>query len=119
MKKFFVSALTLILFFVTGCGESAENFSVAEDKKIPAVEEEIGMKIKICIGDKIFDATLEDNETAREFVKNLPQLKIIHSQSLELAELSSPSKIDLYLHLFRPTVPTKLLKSQKLSNFRC
>ena len=72
MKKFFVSALTLILFFVTGCGESAENFSVAEDKKIPAVEEEVGMKIKILIGDKIFDATLEDNETTREFVKNLP-----------------------------------------------
>jgi len=71
MKKIFVSALTLILFLVTGCGESAENFSAAEDKNI-SVQEEIGMKIKILIGDKIFDATLEDNETTREFVKNLP-----------------------------------------------
>ena len=70
MKKFLIICLLGIL--MTGCGESAENFSAAEDKKIPAVEEELGMKIKILIGDKIFDATLEDNETTREFVKNLP-----------------------------------------------
>ena len=70
MKKFLIICLLGIL--LTGCGESAENFSAAEDKKIPAVEEEVGMKIKILIGDKIFDATLEDNETTREFVKNLP-----------------------------------------------
>ena len=71
MKKFFVSALTLILFFVAGCGESAEKNSVTEEKNI-SVQEEIGMKIKICIGEKVFDATLEDNETTRELVKNLP-----------------------------------------------
>ena len=70
IKKFLIIFLAGIL--LTGCGESAENFSVTEDKKIPAVEEELGMKIKILIGDKIFDATLEDNETTREFVKNLP-----------------------------------------------
>ena len=70
MKKFLI--ICLLGMFMTGCGESAENFSASEDKKIPAVEEEVGMKIKILIGDKIFDATLEDNETAREFVKNLP-----------------------------------------------
>ena len=70
MKKFLI--ICLLGMLMTGCGESAENFSAAEDKKIPAVEEELGMKIKILIGDKIFDATLEDNETTREFVKNLP-----------------------------------------------
>ena len=70
MKKFFVSALTLILFLVTGCGE-AEKISVTEEKNI-SVQEEVGMKIKICIGEKIFDATLEDNETTRELVKNFP-----------------------------------------------
>ena len=70
MKKFLI--ICLLGMLMTGCGESAENFSASEDKKIPAVEEEVGMKIKICIGDKIFDATLEDNETTREFAKNLP-----------------------------------------------
>lgn len=70
MKKFLI--ICLLGMLMTGCGESAENFSAAEDKNISAVEEEIGMKIKILIGDKIFDATLEDNETTREFVKNLP-----------------------------------------------
>ena len=70
IKKFLIIFLAGIL--LTGCGESAENFSAVEDKKNPAVEEEIGMKIKILIGDKIFDATLEDNATTREFVKNLP-----------------------------------------------
>ena len=70
MKKFLI--ICLLGMLMTGCGESAENFSASEDKKIPAVEEEVGMKIKILIGDKIFDATLEDNATTREFAKNLP-----------------------------------------------
>ena len=70
IKKFLIIFLAGIL--LTGCGESSEKISASEDKKIPAVEEEIGMKIKILIGDKIFDATLEDNAAAREFVKNLP-----------------------------------------------
>ena len=70
MKKFLI--ICLLGMLMTGCGESAENFSAAEDKKIPAVEEELGMKIKILIGDKIFDATLEDNATTREFIKKLP-----------------------------------------------
>ena len=70
MKKFLI--ICLLGMLMTGCGESAENFSASEDKNISAVEEEVGMKIKILIGDKIFDATLEDNETTREFVKNLP-----------------------------------------------
>ena len=71
MKKFFVSALTLILFLVTGCGGSAEQISVTKEKNI-SVQEAVGMKIKICIGEKIFDATLEDNESTRELVKNFP-----------------------------------------------
>ena len=70
MKKFLI--ICLLGMLMTACGESAENFSASEDKNISAVEEEVGMKIKICIGDKIFDATLEDNAAAREFVKNLP-----------------------------------------------
>ena len=34
MKKFLI--ICLLGMFMTGCGESAENFSASEDKKIPA-----------------------------------------------------------------------------------
>ncbi len=68
MKKFFV-IMFLILIFATGCGEpQAKGF---EEKNI-SVQEEVGMKIKIQIGEKIFDATLEDNSATRELVKNFP-----------------------------------------------
>ena len=67
MKKFLM--ILMLSIFMTGCGE-AENFSEVE-KNIP-VEEVNEMKIKIQIGEKIFDATLEDNPSTRELVKNFP-----------------------------------------------
>ena len=68
MKKFFTAILSLTLIFATGCTES-----VAE-KNLQTVqqEEEVSMKIKIHIGEKVFDATLEDNPSMREIVKNFP-----------------------------------------------
>ena len=68
MKKFFTAILSLTLIFATGCTES-----VAE-KNLQTVqqEEEVSMKIKIYIGEKVFDATLEDNPSTRELVKNFP-----------------------------------------------
>lgn len=59
MKKFFATTLILLLALMTGCGESKS-------------QEVFDMKIKIHIGDKIFDATLEDNPSTRELVKNFP-----------------------------------------------
>ena len=74
MKKFF-AMLIFATIFLTGCGESAEKIFVTENEKIVAEkniipQEEI--KIKIQIGDKIFNATMEDHPAARKFVKNLP-----------------------------------------------
>jgi len=70
MKKFFATILTLILIFATGCGESKS----VEEKNISTekVAEGNDLKIKIQIGEKIFDATLEDNESTRELVKKFP-----------------------------------------------
>lgn len=59
MRKFIIP-LILMLTFLTGCGESN------------SVEEVNTMKIKIYIGDKIFNATLDDNESARAFAEKLP-----------------------------------------------
>ncbi len=71
MKKFFLSTLILALIFLTGCGESQS--PPAEKISPPAAQEEgVNLKIKIRIGEKVFDATLEDNSSAREFAKKLP-----------------------------------------------
>ena len=45
MKKFFVSALTLILFFVTGCGE-AENFSEQEAVEMQVEKNPLNLETK-------------------------------------------------------------------------
>ena len=80
MKKFFATILAVTVFFLTGCGEVQK--SSAEKNSLPAVEEKnlqtetskekVSLKIKIKIGEKIFDATLEDNPSTQEFLKNLP-----------------------------------------------
>lgn len=68
MKKIFSTVLAFMLIFLTGCGESKSVY----EKKLSAVNEKTEMKIKISIGDKIFDAVLEDNPTTHELVKNFP-----------------------------------------------
>ena len=68
MKKFFATILSLILIFSVGC--SAEKIS---EEKISAEKVEVNeMKIKIFIGEKVFDAILEENPSTREFMKKLP-----------------------------------------------
>lgn len=58
MKKILIGILAIMIMF-TGCGESREK----------AVD---SMKIKISVGGKIFNATLEDNPTTQELLKNFP-----------------------------------------------
>lgn len=77
MKKFFNRVLRiahyelLLIFAVTlilaGCGENSQANSAE-------VKEEMPMKnsVTIQINEKNFSATLEDNQTARAFVKMLP-----------------------------------------------
>jgi len=76
MKKFFVAFLTVILIFSTGCSESKS--VVEENISTEKVVEVNDLKIKIQIGEKVFDATLEDNPSTRELVKNFPlEVKMI------------------------------------------
>lgn len=66
MRKYLAAIFILVVFFLCGC--SAEKNS----------EQKIETKIKITVGNKIFNATLEDNETARAFIKKLPlEIKMI------------------------------------------
>lgn len=70
MKKIFALTLSLILILLTGCGETK---SVEQNVSANvSTQEESTMKIKIQIGEQIFDATLEDNPSSRELVKNFP-----------------------------------------------
>ena len=79
MKKFFTLLMIFGAIFFTGCNaESNQPEKVPEVEKNSGVEEKskveevTDLKIKITVGDKIFDATLEDNDSAREFAKKLP-----------------------------------------------
>lgn len=69
MKKILLSILILNLIFFTGCANSegtpAKNISAQETEAITT-------KIKVTVNGKIFDATLEDNESARALLKKLP-----------------------------------------------
>ncbi|MBQ7477019.1 MAG: hypothetical protein IJT06_06455 [Selenomonadaceae bacterium] len=69
MKKILLSILILNLIFFTGCANSegtpAKNISAQET-------EAIATKIKVTVNGKTFDATLEDNESARALLKKLP-----------------------------------------------
>ena len=79
MKKFFATILSLILIFSVGC--SAEK--VSEEKN--SVVEESEMKIKILVGEKVFDAILENNPSTQEFIKKLPL-------EVEMTELNGNEK---------------------------
>ena len=79
MKKFFATILSLILIFSVGC--SAEK--VSEEKN--SVVEESEMKIKILVGEKVFDAILENNPSTQEIMKKLPL-------EVEMTELNGNEK---------------------------
>lgn len=60
---------------MSGCGSNTNSNNSGlnnEQNKEGEVMEEFSSKINITINNKIFKATLEDNETARAFVKKLP-----------------------------------------------
>lgn len=66
MRKYLAAIFILVVFFLCGCGTEKNS------------EQKIETKIKITVGNKIFNATLEDNETARAFIKKLPlEIKMI------------------------------------------
>ena len=69
MNKIFLSALIMTLIFFTGCAngneKSAEKISTQETEAVTT-------KIKITVNGKIFDATIDDNESARAFLEKLP-----------------------------------------------
>ena len=67
MKKIFTVTLTLLLFFVTGCG-GAES-PTAEKNLNPQIEVN---KIKLQVGEKIFEVALENNSSAEKFAEKLP-----------------------------------------------
>lgn len=81
MKKFFVAILVLILIFSVGC--SAEKKS---EEKISAEKvDEVEMRIKISVGEKIFYANLENNPSTQELIKKLPL-------EVEMTELNGNEK---------------------------
>ncbi len=67
MKKFSIFIFLFLLMIFTACGETNSVESPA-NKDFNSK----GFNMKIFINGKTFNATLEDNESTREFVKRLP-----------------------------------------------
>lgn len=94
VKKWFAGTLATATFMTTlailaasmlaGCGKekvSSDGGAKAETKIIRLAEanesqrrgdEEVSLKLKITVGDKILTATMEDNATTRAFLQKLP-----------------------------------------------
>lgn len=69
MKKILLSTLILTLIFFTGCANGNEK----PTEKISAQEmAAVTTKIKITVNGKIFDAAIDDSESARAFLEKLP-----------------------------------------------
>lgn len=85
MKKFLAAIFIIVVFFFTGCTGDAEKIVVEEKNSAVEKVEVLDMKIKISVGENVFDATLENNESAREFIKKLPL-------EIEMTELNGNEK---------------------------
>ena len=73
MKKFLFSTLILTLIFFTSCANGNEKPTEKSTEKISAQEmAAVSTKIKITINGKIFDAMIDDSESARAFFEKLP-----------------------------------------------
>lgn len=99
MKKIFTTIFIFVVFFLSGC--SAEKIPV-EKNSAERVEAQTEMKIKISIGEKIFNATLENNPTTQEFIKKLPL-------EVEMTELNGNEKYFKFAENF-PTNDEKVGK---------
>lgn len=95
MKKFFTSILILILIFSVGCSAEKNSEKISAEKS-----EEVEMKIKISVGEKIFYATLENNPTTQELMKKLPL-------EVEMTELNGNEKYFKFAESF-PTDDKKI-----------
>lgn len=71
IKKILMTALIFTLIIFTGCADGNEVKAPAE-KNSTQETEAITTNIKIIIDGQTFDATLEDNESARAFIDKLP-----------------------------------------------
>lgn len=103
-KNIFLSLLSIILIFIiTGCtnnGKVMENKRI-DDYNIKESEKENNMEtitnINVIINGKNYKTTLENNETAKNFVKLLPQ-------EFTMKELNGNEKY-IYLDNSLPTNP--------------
>lgn len=116
MKKL-VLGLCFILFVTLLCGcekntantnYSVGNSTINNEKTIiegDDIMEEFTSKIKITINNKTLSATLEDNETSREFIKRLPL-------NISMNELNGNEKY----YYFDSSLPSNSTKIDKINS---
>jgi len=92
----------------TNTNDSIDHSAISDEKTIierDDIMEEFTPKINITIHDKSFSATLEDNETSREFIKRLPL-------SISMNELNKNEK---YYYFDHP-LPSNATKIDKINS---
>ena len=73
MKKTILLAAVMMLFAAVACsGSKSEDLVAPPDAEQEQEQESMKTKIKIAVGGREFDVTLEDNAAARDFVSRLP-----------------------------------------------
>lgn len=96
MKKIFSAILIFTLIFSVGCSAEKNSEEKISVEKVEANE----MKIKISIGGKIFDATLENNPSTQELIKKFPL-------EIEMTELNGNEKYFKFAEKF-PSADKKI-----------
>ena len=99
MKK--IILIFSMMLVLSGCGGEAREMPEAStnDDEVQSVEMVKNKTIQIQIGSRTFQATLEDNPTVEEFIKQLPL-------EIELEELNGNEKFYRFNERF-PTSDTK------------
>lgn len=106
MKKITIVILIFFISITCGCQKQESNIK-SNNNKDNIVEEnkemaEFTRKINITINNKTFSATLEDNETTREFIQKLPL-------NITMNELNGNEKY-YYFNSNLPSNPSKVGK---------
>lgn len=107
IKIISISLLLVLTLLISGCSKNNEKISDSSNKLGSNRNEDRNMnssKISITINGETYIATLEDNDTSREFIKRLPL-------EIDMSELNGNEKY----YYFEEPLPSSSKKVEKIN----